>query len=92
MKQDNDLGSTASKIAKAYREAGPYMGLGLQLVAPIIGLTLLGWWLDETNHTKPLWTIIGAAVGSISGFYSFIKTILQLTEKKKQEHAQKTNT
>lgn len=36
-----------------------------RMFVPIIGGTILGVWADNTMASKPLWTIVGIAVGVV---------------------------
>jgi F0F1-type ATP synthase assembly protein I len=56
-----------------------YAGMGVELAGAIIGLTLLGYWIDRHYATEPAGVIIGAAVGIVGGLYNFIRQALRLT-------------
>lgn len=71
------------KFADTYRNAGPYLGLGTQLAATIILMFFLGRWLDTKFNTTPIMILIFSFIGGFAGIYNFIKTVLQLNEKKK---------
>jgi F0F1-type ATP synthase assembly protein I len=81
MKQKN---SKEDKIAKSYREAGPYLGLGFQLAATITLMFFLGKWLDEYFELEPILTIIFSFFGGFAGIYNMIKTTLNLNKKSKK--------
>jgi F0F1-type ATP synthase assembly protein I len=72
-------------ISESFRAAGPYMGLGVQLAATIVGMVLLGNWIDKENGTT-YWLWIFAIVGGGGGMYNFIKTVLDLEKKNKIKH------
>lgn len=69
----------------SYKDVGPYLGLGTQLAASIILLFFLGKWLDEKFKLFPLLTIAFSFLGGFAGIYNFIKSVLRLNEKKKNE-------
>jgi F0F1-type ATP synthase assembly protein I len=49
--------------------------LGFVLAAGVaIGL-LAGWYLDSVTHTSPLFTMLGALLGMISGLYSCVQIV-----------------
>ncbi len=73
------------KISKVYRDVGPYVGLGTQLAATIILMFFLGKWLDEKFDLFPVLTITFLFFGSFAGLYNFIKTVLQINKKIKNE-------
>lgn len=73
------------KITESYKTYGPYIGLGTQLAATIILMFFLGRWLDQKLNTYPILLIVFSFLGGFAGIYNFIKTVLNLNEKKKFE-------
>jgi F0F1-type ATP synthase assembly protein I len=71
------------KIGQTYKNVGPYLGLGTQLAAAIILMFFLGRWLDTKFNSTPLMILICSFIGGFAGIYNFIKTVLQLNQKKK---------
>ena len=55
-----------------------YSGMGIELAAAIVGLTLAGYWVDYKFGTGPKGLLIGAVVGIVGGFYNFIRQALLL--------------
>ena len=76
---------SSEKISNTYKEIGPYLGLGTQLAATIVLMFFLGRWLDDQLKTTPVLMILFSFLGGFAGIYNFIKTVLQLNEKKKIE-------
>jgi F0F1-type ATP synthase assembly protein I len=62
-----------------------YSGLGLELGAAIIGLTLAGFWLDHEFGTGKTWTVVGAVIGVVGGMYNFTRQALQLMNEQRDE-------
>lgn len=60
-----------------YRDAGPYIGLGLQLAVTVTVMVFIGIWLDDQFETKPILTIVFAFLGVFLGMYTFIKSVLK---------------
>ena len=60
-----------------YRDAGPYIGLGLQLAVTVTVMVFIGIWLDGQFVTKPILTIVFAFLGVFVGMYTFIKSVLK---------------
>ena len=79
MKQKNHSGQ--KDIAKAYRQAGPYLGLGFQLAASIVLMLYIGLRLDEKFDLYPVLTIVFSFFGGFAGIYNMIKTTLKLNKK-----------
>lgn len=53
-----------------------YMGLGFELVVPIIAGVLLGYWADSRWGTEPWLTLTGALLGIAAGFLNFFRSVL----------------
>ncbi len=68
-----------------YKDAAPYMGLGVQLAATIVLMLFLGNWLDKKLNLYPILTIAFSFFGGFAGLYNFIKTVLDLNERKKKK-------
>jgi F0F1-type ATP synthase assembly protein I len=73
---------------KTFREAAPYMGLGLQLAATIVIMILIGDWIDKKLELKYIFTIIFSILGISAGMYNLIKTI-NVIEKRKADNEKK---
>ncbi len=58
-----------------------YAGLGLELAASIIGLMLLGLWIDYRYSTGPKGVLIGVGIGVVGGLYNFIRAALRLSSR-----------
>ena len=61
-----------SALAKAMQQSQ----MGLQLVAPILGLGGIGWLLDRHFGTSPWITLAGLILGVIGGMVNFIHAAL----------------
>lgn len=70
-----------SGFAKSLRDAGPYLGLGLQLAATIVVLVLLGSWLDKKFNLNYILTLIFGLIGIGLGLYNLIKTVNDLEKR-----------
>lgn len=73
--------SKFGSVAKAYRDVGPYLGLGLQLAATIVVFFLIGKWLDGVFATSPILMAVGGIIGAAAGLYAFLKTVISLSKK-----------
>lgn len=56
-------------------------GMGLELAGAIIGLTLLGLWIDHKFDTGPYGIVICASLGVIGGMYNLIRQALKQTSR-----------
>ncbi len=56
-----------------------YAGLGTELAASVIGLTLLGWWIDYRYKTSPVGILVGSGLGVVGGLYNFLRAALRLS-------------
>lgn len=74
---------SSEKLARTYREIAPYLGLGTQLAATIIIMFFIGKWLDNEFDLFPVLTITFSFLGGFAGIYNFIRTVLLLNERKK---------
>lgn len=66
------------KSPEQLRKIAPYLNLGTVFVACMLIGIGLGYWLDEKLGSRPWFLLVGAFLGMASGFYHFIKTVLQL--------------
>ncbi len=51
-------------------------GVGLEFAGAVLGLTLVGYWVDRHFGTTPWAVIVGAAVGLIGGMYNLLRETL----------------
>lgn len=52
--------------------------LGVELAASIVGFTLVGLWIDHTYDTGPWGTLICVVLGTVGGFYNFLRDALRI--------------
>ena len=74
--------STASQLAKAYRDAAPYLNIGWFFLISILLFLWLGKKLDEYFLTEPLFLLTGTLLGFLLGFVNLYRTYLFLKKKK----------
>ena len=70
--------SGPSNRLQAYGKAVTYVGLGVELVVPVLLCLFVGQWLDAKLDTTPVLMLIGALLGAAAGFTGFIRTVLKL--------------
>ncbi len=74
-----------SSLAQAYRSVGPYLTLGIQLIATILLCVFAGHWADGKFDTSPIFILIGSLVGIAAGFYHFFKVVLKMDRKSEED-------
>jgi F0F1-type ATP synthase assembly protein I len=78
---NEDQESQFSNLTSAYRKAMPYINLVYVMIASILMIGALGWFIDDYFQTKPFYIIIGIFAGLGLGFYGFFKGLKKLEEK-----------
>ncbi|MEM1126519.1 MAG: AtpZ/AtpI family protein [Bacteroidota bacterium] len=67
-----------SSWQQSLREAGPYLGLGLQLAAAMTFFVLGGYGLDQWLGTLPLFLVLGALLGMVAVFAQIFRVSAEL--------------
>lgn len=75
----------AQKKTGTYAAIGPYVSVGIQFAATILLFVSIGWWLDDTFTTTPLFLLLGTLLGAGGGFYKLYRTLMDLDERRKRE-------
>ena len=52
-----------------------YLGVGLTVVGSTALFLGVGWWVDGRVGSKPVFTLIGALVGLVAGFYQLFRRL-----------------
>jgi F0F1-type ATP synthase assembly protein I len=65
-----------------WAKVGLYSSLGFILPGAIVGGAALGWYLDEKLQSKPLLTLVLAALGAAAGFIEILRL---MTREEKRE-------
>ncbi len=55
-------------------------GIGFEFAASVVGLSLLGLWIDRHRGTSPWGLLIGLALGLVGGTYNLIRDSLRATQ------------
>jgi ATP synthase protein I len=69
---DEDKQETNRRTGIAYAAA-------ISLFAAVVSGLLLGWLLDRWLGTKPWLLVVGVTLGSVAGFYEFIRSTSRLS-------------
>ena len=62
-----------SALARALQQSQ----MGLQLIAPVLGLGAIGWFLDRRFATSPWLALGGMVLGIVGGMVTFIHAALR---------------
>ena len=65
-------GAAAAEAAAGISADLYFLGLGGILVAGVVGGLVLGLLVDEAAGTRPLWTLVGIAVGILLAVAAFV--------------------
>jgi hypothetical protein len=60
-------------MALLLKQAGPYMEAGYTMTGALLGLGLLGYFLDSRMSTSPACLLVGLGLGLAVGFYGVAK-------------------
>jgi len=77
--QNNSSQNVKGDLAKAYRNLGKYMGLGLQIAASLAFFMFVGYWVDLKFNSSPIFLLVGFLMGMIGMF----ALLLNITDQKK---------
>jgi F0F1-type ATP synthase assembly protein I len=59
--------------------------MGFELAAAIVGLTLVGLWVDYRWKCGPAGVLVGAGLGIVGGLYNFMRQALRLGRQSRDE-------
>jgi ATP synthase protein I len=66
------------------REAGRFLGVGVQFAASIVFFLFLGQWLDRRLGTDPWLLLLGVFVGAGAGFYSLYRQLVTVPRQRER--------
>jgi len=69
------------KINRAFGTAGPYMSISYFFMAGIGLFGFIGYRVDLSYNTKPIFVLVGMFAGLALGFYNMMKVLSQLKDK-----------
>lgn len=59
------------------RMAWRMSGMGLEFVAGVAGMGVVGWLVDRWLGSAPVWTLVGVAMGVIGSSYNFMRQAIR---------------
>lgn len=71
----SDLGKSFAYFQKILQQSGPAATASYTLIASVLILTLLGWYVDRIKETSPTGVLLGLGLGLLSGFYHLARAI-----------------
>lgn len=66
------------------RDAGPLLGLGMQMALTMALFAGGGFWLDRKLGTQPWLTLAGAVIGVATLFYYLFRLLRDLEKRKRK--------
>jgi len=70
-----DSASSFTYLQRIVQKAGPAASASYTLLASVLILTLLGWYIDRSIDTSPIGSLIGLCLGLLTGFYHLARVI-----------------
>ena len=67
-----------NKKDNSMRSGSAYIGLGVELVVPILLGVFIGHKIDGDTKDIPFWTLVLSLLGIVVGFYAFFKEIKKI--------------
>jgi F0F1-type ATP synthase assembly protein I len=72
-------------LGQAYRDAAPFLTMGIQLAAAVVFFFLIGWWLDSHFETSPAFKLAGLVIGFVGGMIKFFRSAAEMSKKDKSQ-------
>jgi ATP synthase protein I len=70
------------------RILGPYLTMGMELAIAVVGMFLIGRWLDSVWGTEPWLMVVGLAIGVTGGFIRFFRKAIDLGKEEDETTAE----
>ncbi|MEA1881235.1 MAG: AtpZ/AtpI family protein [Candidatus Marinimicrobia bacterium] len=74
---DNFLGKSLHQFQRFVRQSGPAAAATYTLLASVLFLGTLGYFLDQFFATSPLWVLVGLSLGIVIGFIELAKIVFK---------------
>lgn len=87
--QDRESGPSQNSFRDSFREAGPYLTLGLELGLTMIVWSVIGYLLDRWLETTPWLTLSGVLVGMVSLFIQLVRVTKRSHGEEKERKAER---
>ncbi len=71
--------------ARSYGQGYAYFAMALAFAVAIVAFGAAGWALDGWLHTRPLFAVVGAFFGGVTGFLRIYYRVKADTEDRKRE-------
>ena len=76
----DEAATVTNPVGPEPRPPWAYVGLGFEIVVPIVLGLLLGLWLDGRWGTRPWLALTGVLLGIAAGFFNFFRAVLGATK------------
>lgn len=73
---------SAQNNRKILQQLSPLMNLGIELVVIIGVMGFIGWYIDNSFRTSPVWLVVFLVIGAVGGMYRFIRIALKASTQK----------
>jgi len=73
------------KFTKTFRDAGPFLGSGVQIAAAIVVMYFIGKWIDGKWNTTPWGMVICLFLGAAAALIHFIREVMVYTKKESKQ-------
>lgn len=70
---------------KIMQQLAPLMNLGIELAVIVGVFGAIGWFLDTTFGTSPVWLVVLLVFGSVGGLYRFIRVALRTSNQRVED-------
>jgi F0F1-type ATP synthase assembly protein I len=84
-KPDDPRQKDETSPGQAYRDAAPFLTMGIQLAAAVVFFFLIGWWLDSHFETSPAFKLVGLVIGFVGGMIKFFRSAAEMSKKDKSQ-------
>lgn len=74
---DNFLGKSLQQFQRFVRQSGPAAAASYTLLASVLLLGALGYFLDQYFDSSPLFILLGLGLGIVIGFYELAKAVFK---------------
>lgn len=75
--QQEFLARVFEQFSKMMRDAGPYLSASYVMVGAVVGMMLVGYFVDRWLGTEPWILVAGTLIGVAVGLYEMARIVLK---------------